>query len=226
MKRNTWLAALLCAAVSAQSGVIHALTTTGSMDDVPGSFARGATLAAKCPKPQGNSASAPQPMHVEMVLVDAWRRPSGDVEAITHVIPADDGVRATNTTRGFSSDADTEGRPSVTSRTLCAADLADSSTYHTGFGDGYPEIFPGTTEFSLSTATMRLLRTTGEAPLDYIQYEFQSANLLDLGIEEKYTRASYTYPLPVGYSCGDWMTPQSPCLPLVCTLTSLPSCFT
>jgi outer membrane protein OmpA-like peptidoglycan-associated protein len=176
MKRNTWLVALFCAAVSAQSGAIHALATAGSMDDVPGSFARGATLAAKCPKPPGISASAPQPMHVEMVLVDTWRRPSGDVEAITHVIPADDGVRATNTTRGFSSDADTEGRPSAASRTLCAADLADSSTYNTGFGDGYPEIFPGTTEFSLSTATMRLLRTTGEAPLDYIQYEFQSSS--------------------------------------------------
>jgi outer membrane protein OmpA-like peptidoglycan-associated protein len=150
---------------------------TGSLpvDDVPGSFARGGTLAAKCPKPPGNPASAPRPMNVEMVLVDTWRRSSGDIEGISHVTPTEDGnVRVTNSSRGFSSDDDPEGKPSVRSRTLCAVDLADSNVYNTGFGDGYPEIFPGATEYSLSTATLLLLRTTGEAPLDYVHYEFLS----------------------------------------------------
>ena len=170
-------ASILCGAVSAQSTALHdELVAAGALDGVPGSFARGATLAAKCPKPPGNAVSAPKPM-VEMLLVDTWRRPSGDVESITHVAPADDGVRVTNSGRAFSSDADTEGKPVVRTRTLCAVDLADSNTYNTGFADGYPEIFPGTTEFSLSTATMRLLRTTGEAPLDYVQYEYLSTGI-------------------------------------------------
>lgn len=171
-------ASFLCGAVSAQSIVI--LDPPGnaglpSADDVPGSFAQGATLAAKCPKPTASPATAPRPMSVEIVLVDTWRRSSGDVESITHATPAENGsVRVTNASRGFASDDDTEGKASVRNRTLCAVDLADSTIFNTGFGDGYPEIFPGTTEFSLSTATLHLLRTTGEAPLDYVQYEFRS----------------------------------------------------
>jgi outer membrane protein OmpA-like peptidoglycan-associated protein len=111
--------------------------------------------------------------NTEMIIADTWRRPSGDVEGISQMTATKEGnLRISNSSRGFSSDADAEGKPSVLNRTLCAVDLADSQSYVTLFADGFPETLPGTTQFSLSSATLHLLRTTGEAPLGYVQYEF------------------------------------------------------
>ena len=145
-----------------------------SLDDVDGSFAPGAVLTARCPSVSANAAA---PAQDAMVIVDTWRRPSGDVEAITHVHQNGPGeLTLTNSSRAFASNADNTGRPSTATRTLCVADLADSHTLYTGFSDQarYPQIFLGTTEFSLSTATLKRLRRDGEAPLDYVQYDFVS----------------------------------------------------
>jgi outer membrane protein OmpA-like peptidoglycan-associated protein len=147
----------------------------GLADDVTGSFAPNATLASRCPAAPSQPASAPRPVNQEMVIVDSWRRAPGDVEGISHVTPSPDGgVQTKDSGQEFFSDTDTEGRFVVHTRTLCAVDLADSSVYQTGLGDNWPEIFPGTTQFSLSSATLHLLRTTGEAPLDYMQYDWMS----------------------------------------------------
>jgi outer membrane protein OmpA-like peptidoglycan-associated protein len=192
-------------AVAQQSGLPDGIKITGGLavDDVPGSFARGAALAAGCLKPPGNSSAAPTLMNAEMVIVDTWRRSSGDIEGISHVTPTDGGnVRIINSSREFASDADTEGKPKVSSRLLCAADLADSQAYNTGYGEGYPDIFPGTTQFSLSAVTLHLLRTAGDAPLDYIHYEFMSPPGLYVpfqfsGILHRVETADVPYPLIV-----------------------------
>ena len=147
----------------------------GLADDVTGSFAPNATLASRCPDPPSKPASAPRPFNGEMVIVDSWRRAPGDVEEILLVKPTPDGgAQIKNSGQEFFSDTDTEGRFVVHTRTLCAVDLAVSSVYQTSLGDNWPDIFPGTTQFSLSSATLHLLRTTGEAPLDYVQYDWMS----------------------------------------------------
>ena len=86
-------------AVAQQSGLPDGIKITGGLavDDVPGSFARGAALASSCLKPPGNSSAAPTLMNAEMVIVDTWRRSSGDIEGISHVTPTGGGnVRIIN----------------------------------------------------------------------------------------------------------------------------------
>jgi outer membrane protein OmpA-like peptidoglycan-associated protein len=160
---------------SRADGVAVSTLSGGLVDDVPDSLIPNSTPAAGCGKVPAKIAPSLRPMNIEMVIVNTWRRPSGDIEGISKVTPTDDGgARLSNSGQEFASDADTLGRPSTHNRTLCAADLADSHTFVTLLGDGFPELLPGATQFSLSTATLHLLRTTGEAPLDYVQYEFVS----------------------------------------------------
>jgi len=105
------------------------------------------------------------PLRPGLAIVDAWHSATGDYEMIERVEST-----SVDSVRLHLSAPDASGvNYNEVFRSICRTDLHDARVYNTGFGNGEPEIFPGTTLFSLSQAVLNDLKTKGKAILTYRQ---------------------------------------------------------
>ena len=110
-----------------------------------------------CPAAPSVSASnnaAMVPLGPGLTIVEAWQVSYGDYELIENA----DSVGA-DSVRFFVSDG---ANHNEVYRTICREDLQNAHVYMTGFGDGDPEVFRGTTLFSVSCGCAQ--RSENEAP--------------------------------------------------------------
>jgi len=117
-----------------------------------------------CPAAPGTGASeqaAIVPLRPGLTIVDAWHVSYGDYELIENA----DSV-ARDSVRFFMSDG---ANHNEVYRTICRADLQTAHLYKTGFGSGDPEIFPGTTMFSVSAVVLNDLKSKGRTNFTYTQ---------------------------------------------------------
>jgi outer membrane protein OmpA-like peptidoglycan-associated protein len=120
--------------------------------------------ATHCPAAPSVSASdkpAIVPLGPGLTIVDAWHVSYGDYELIENA----DSV-APDSVRFFMSDG---ANHNEVYRTICREDLQNARLYKTGFGDGDPEIFAGTTLFSVSATVLNDLKTKGKSTFTYTQ---------------------------------------------------------
>lgn len=108
----------------------------------------------------GNKAAL-VPLGPGLTIVDAWHVSYGDYELIENA----DSV-ATDSVRFFMSDG---ANHNEVYRTICREDLQNAHVYKTGFGDGDPEIFRGTTLFSVSSTVLNDLKTKRRTAFTYTQ---------------------------------------------------------
>jgi outer membrane protein OmpA-like peptidoglycan-associated protein len=101
------------------------------------------------------------PLRPGLSIVDAWQVSYGDYELIESV----DAVSA-DAVRVFLSDSQSHNEAY---RSVCREDLRHARVYKTGFGDGDPEVFAGTTQFSVSTNVLTDLKTNGRTTFTYTQ---------------------------------------------------------
>jgi outer membrane protein OmpA-like peptidoglycan-associated protein len=101
------------------------------------------------------------PLGPGLTMVDAWHVSYGDYE----LIESADSMAA-DSVRFFMSDG---ANHNEVYRTICREDLQNAHIYKTGFGDGDPEIFSGTTLFSVSAAVLNDLKTKGKTSFAYRQ---------------------------------------------------------
>lgn len=117
-----------------------------------------------CPAAPSVSASdkaAIVPLGPGLTIVDAWHVSYGDYELIENA----DSVSA-DSVRFFLSDG---ANHNEVYRTICREDLQNAHVYKTGFGDGDPEVFRGTTLFSVSATVLNDLKTKRRAAFTYTQ---------------------------------------------------------
>jgi outer membrane protein OmpA-like peptidoglycan-associated protein len=117
-----------------------------------------------CPAAPAVSASdkaAIVPLVPGLTIVEAWHVSYGDYELIENA----DSV-APDSVRFFISDG---ANHNEVYRTICREDLQNGAVYKTGFGDGDPEIFRGTTLFSVSATVLHDLKTKRRATFTYTQ---------------------------------------------------------
>lgn len=133
--------------------------TAGDTEDEP--------KEASCPAPPAVEASdriGIIPLRTGMAIVAAWHSARGDYEMIESV----ESTRA-DSVRVLLSAPDGNGNHNEVFRRICLSDIHDARVYNTGFGEGEPEIFLGSTVFSLSQAVFNDLKTKGKATLTYRQ---------------------------------------------------------
>ena len=119
---------------------------------------------AHCPPapPVGASnKAATVPLGPGLTIVDAWHVSYGDYELIENADSS-----SADSVRFFLSDG---ANHNEVYRTVCREDLQNARVYKTGFGDGDPEMFPGTTLFSVSAAVLNDLKTKRRATFTYTQ---------------------------------------------------------
>ena len=117
-----------------------------------------------CPAAPSVSASnkaALVPLGPGLTIVDAWHVSYGDYELIENADSF-----AADSVRFFMSDG---ANHNEVYRTICREDLQNAHVYKTGFGDGDPEVFRGTTLFSVSAAVLNDLKTKRRATFTYTQ---------------------------------------------------------
>ena len=153
------------------------MSTAVDMSDVPGSFPQGGRPAEACPAvgaaatPEDANAAAKIPLREGLTWVNAWRRFNGDVEMIYKVgAVAPNHIDVSNSGLGFSDDHAVKGNELATRRLVCRTDLESASHYITENRASYPEIFPGTTTFSMSRNSLRQLKDTGKFTITYEQF--------------------------------------------------------
>jgi len=128
------------------------------------------------------------PLGPGLTIVDAWHVSYGDYELIENA----DSVAA-DSVRFFASDG---ANHNEVYRTVCREDLQSAHVYKTGFGDGDPEIFPGTTLFSVSAAVLNDLKTKGRTAFTYTQ-------TVDAGDDEAGKTASRRFKHD-GFTWDEW----------------------
>lgn len=106
-----------------------------------------------------------------LLIVEAWGRRFGDVEAIDtvsritnkYVEIADNGTYFAN--------ADAEkGRPGSATREVCTNDLQEAHGLSTGFSDYGPITLPGSTTIDVSHELFRTLKESGKTDFRYLEY--------------------------------------------------------
>jgi outer membrane protein OmpA-like peptidoglycan-associated protein len=118
----------------------------------------------RCPAAPSVTASdkaAIVPLGPGLTIVDAWHVSYGDYELIENADSF-----AADSVRFFMSDG---ANHNEVYRTICREDLQTAHAYKTGFGDGDPEVFRGTTLFSVSAAVLNDLKTKRRATFTYTQ---------------------------------------------------------
>jgi outer membrane protein OmpA-like peptidoglycan-associated protein len=149
-------------------------------DDVPGSFEFGKSFVDACPEFAGPlPADAPYdgldpakiPLKPGLILVDAWQRFNGDVEGVLTVEAVEPSFVRTRTDGiGFAYPKEVEGRRHTTYRSTCRTDLDNGHYYQTEWAQDFPEIFPGTTYFTIPTQMFRQLKSSGRINWAYVEY--------------------------------------------------------
>ena len=117
-----------------------------------------------CPAAPSASASDKEaiiPLGPGLTIVDAWHVSYGDYELIENT----DSV-SEDSVRFFLSDG---ANHNEVYRTICREDLQNAHIYKTGFGGGEPEVFRGTTLFSVSATVLNDLKTKRRATFTYTQ---------------------------------------------------------
>ncbi len=105
------------------------------------------------------------PLQAGLTIVDAWHSSLGDLEIVETVTStAPDSIHLS-----LLGELGAGAEPNRTERTICREELRTSRLLYTGFVNGDPDRFPGTTLFSLSTAVFNDLKTRGRASLTYTQ---------------------------------------------------------
>jgi outer membrane protein OmpA-like peptidoglycan-associated protein len=142
--------------------------TSESADSVTAQVSETSSELVHCPAVSRASA-APQkgiiPLRTGLTIVDAWHVASGDFEMTERVETATaDSVRLF-----LLGDVPSGGEPNAVYRTICREELQSSHLLYTGFMNGDPEMYPGTTIFSVSAAVFEDLKTKGRASLTYTQ---------------------------------------------------------
>jgi len=118
----------------------------------------------RCPAaPPATTSDKPAivPLGKHLTIVDAWHVSYGDYELIENI----DSVAA-DSVRFFMSDG---ANHNEVYRTICREDLQNAHVYKTGFGDGDPEVFLGTTLFGVSATVLNDLKTKRRATFTYTQ---------------------------------------------------------
>ncbi|HEY2819911.1 MAG TPA: OmpA family protein [Candidatus Acidoferrum sp.] len=177
------------------------------VDDVPESFVVGNSPATSCP---GYSGSVPSqgpsdkvdpakiPMKPGMQIVDAWRRFNGDVEGIFTIDSVEkDKVTFHLASTGFETDTAVQGTKTDTSRTQCRTDLDTARIYITEHKGDFPNIFPGTTNFTMPTELFRQAKATGKIHWEYREYGEMTGRFVPFKWEGDLTRVE---PEDVPYS--------------------------
>jgi outer membrane protein OmpA-like peptidoglycan-associated protein len=149
-------------------------------DEVPGSFEFGKSFVDACPEFAGPlPADAPYdglnpakiPLKPGLILVDAWQRFNGDVEGVVTVAAVERSfVRTETVGLGFAYPKEVEGRKHTTYRSTCRTDLDNGRYYQTEWAQDFPEIFPGTTYFTMPTQMFRKLKSSGRINWAYVEY--------------------------------------------------------
>ncbi len=148
----------------AQEGPDALRTPPDQASGGPAADASSSTQDVHCPAAPAVSAGdkpAIVPLVPGMTIVDAWHVSYGDYELIENA----DSVAA-DSVRFFMSDG---ANHNEVYRTICREDLQNAHLYKTGFGDGDPEVFLGTTLFSVSATVLNDLKTKRRATFTYTQ---------------------------------------------------------
>jgi outer membrane protein OmpA-like peptidoglycan-associated protein len=150
------------------------------VDDVPESFMVGNSPATSCPEYSGTVPSqgptdkvdpAKIPLKPGMHIVNSWRRFNGDVEGILTINSVEkDKVTFDNSSTGFATNTSVEGTKEDTSRTLCRNDLVAARIYITEHEPDFPNIFPGTTSFTMPLQLFRQVKSAGKIHWEYREY--------------------------------------------------------
>lgn len=150
------------------------------VDDVPESFMVGNSPATSCPEYSGAIPSqgpadrvdpARIPLKPGMRVVNAWRRFNGDVEGILTINSVEkDKVTFEYSSTGFQSPTSVEGTKTNTTRTLCRSDLNSAQIYITEHEADFPNIFPGTTAFTMPVQLFQQVKSTGKIHWQYREY--------------------------------------------------------
>jgi outer membrane protein OmpA-like peptidoglycan-associated protein len=150
------------------------------VDDVPESFMVGNSPATSCPEYSGVVPSqgpsdkvdpAKIPLKPGMRMVNAWRRFNGDVENILTIDSVEKNkVAFDNSGTGFATNTSVEGTKENTSRTLCRNDLVAARIYITEHEPDFPNIFPGTTSFTMPLQLFQQVKSAGKIHWEYREY--------------------------------------------------------
>jgi len=134
----------------------------GSGDqDANGSASAQEVHCPAAPSVSASNKAAIVPLGPGLTIVDAWHVSNGDYELIENADSF-----AADSVRFFMSDG---ANHNEVYRTICREDLQNAHVYKTGFGDGDPEVFRGTTLFSVSAAVLNDLKTKRRATFTYTQ---------------------------------------------------------
>jgi len=147
--------------------------------------------AAHCPVAGiagASDQSAIVPLQPGLTIVDAWHTADGDYELIENI----DSI-APDSVRLFLSDGKNHNEAY---RTVCREDLQQAHTYKTGFSTGDPEVFPGSTLFSVSAKVLNDLKSKGRADFTYAQ-------IVDEGDEKAGITASRRF-VHEGFTWDEW----------------------
>jgi outer membrane protein OmpA-like peptidoglycan-associated protein len=150
------------------------------VDDIPESFMVGNSPATSCPEysgavpsqgPADNVDPAKIPLKAGLRMVNAWRRFNGDVENILTINSVEKNkVTFDNAGTGFATNTSVEGTKQDTSRTLCRNDLVAARIYITEHESDFPNIFPGTTSFTMPLHLFQQVKSTGKIHWEYREY--------------------------------------------------------
>jgi outer membrane protein OmpA-like peptidoglycan-associated protein len=150
------------------------------VDDVPESFMVGNSPATSCPEYSGAIPSQGPtdkvdpgkiPLKPGMRIVNSWRRFNGDVENILTINSVEkDKVTFDNSGTGFATNTSVDGTKQDTSRTLCRNDLVAARIYITEHESDFPNIFPGTTSFTMPLQLFQQVKSAGKIHWEYREY--------------------------------------------------------
>lgn len=150
------------------------------VDDVPESFIVGNSPATSCPEFSGTVPSqgptdkidpARIPLKPGMHIVNAWRRFNGDVEGLLTISSVEKNkVTFGMSSTGFATYKAVEGTKVDTMRTLCRDDLNAARIYITEHEADFPNIFPGTTAFTMPLQLFQQVKSTGKIHWEYREY--------------------------------------------------------
>ena len=137
------------------------------------------------PTPSAGDQAAIVPLRPGLTIVDAWHTFDGDYELIENI----DSI-APDSVRLFLSDGKNHNEAY---RTVCREDLQQAHAYKTGFGTGDPEVFPGSTLFSVSAKVLNDLKTKGRADFTYTQTVDEGDEQAGRTASRRFVRDGFTW---------------------------------
>ena len=106
-----------------------------------------------------------------MIMVNAWRRFNGDVEGIATLNTVEkDKITFGYSSTGFETNKSVEGTKTDTNRTVCRNDLDAAKIYITEHEADFPNIFPGTTSFTMPLQLFQQVKSMGKINWEYREY--------------------------------------------------------